>query len=100
MERYPWGLPEQLGLRIELCEPDRAHQDLDSLLKLMTEQGPTPFDVRKYRCGVVMSRCANGALRGGGASEPLLDLFWRRFEELTRLRSWKAVQRHMHRFVD
>jgi AraC-like DNA-binding protein len=100
MDRYPWELPERLGLRIELGERAQAHQAMRRLLRLMTEQGPTRFEVRKYRCAVALSRCTNGARRGGAASDALLELFWKRFEELTQLRSWKSVQRHMHRFVD
>jgi transcriptional regulator GlxA family with amidase domain len=69
-------------------------------LRLLCELGPTQFDVRKYRCAVVLSRCAHGARRGGASSDVLLDLFWRRFTELTRLRTWQAVRKHMHRFVD
>jgi AraC-like DNA-binding protein len=97
--KYPWDLLPQLGRQIEMCRKREAHAALDSLLTVIAEHRGS-LEFRKLRCATILIGCTRGSHRGGVPSEKILEGFYSVIERMTRLRTWNAVKREMHRYVD
>jgi len=93
-------LGEELETSIERYQPDEAHRLLDIQLTQMRRDGPARLEICKFVCAIPLARCANGAVRAGVARNRVMPFYWKRLEQLPRLRTWAAITRHLHDFAD
>ena len=100
MSRYPWQLLPQLATRIESHQIEEAHADLNGLLAIIEAHSSANLALRKFRCAQLISVSLRGALRGGAESETILREHIAVLERLAAARTWKAVERLMHDYVD
>ncbi len=100
MSRYPWWLPTRLASRIENCQVQEAHDDLERVLLRFDREHTAALSPRKLRCAAVMGLCLRGAHRGGASSEVILDQFMAGLEKLAIVRSWVSVCKFMRDYVD
>lgn len=99
MDHERWYLGEQLEARIERYQVRDAHRALDVQLDAIFQEGLRQ-EVRRYRCVVPMSRCVNGAVRAGVERGLAMETYGQRLEQLSRLKTWPELQRHLHHFAD
>lgn len=100
MTRPPLDLGEQLEAYVERYQVEKSHRGLDAQLAVIRQGGPANLEVLKYCCAVPLARCANGAVRAGVPPARVMERYWQRLGQLSRLSSWRAVGRHLHRFAD
>lgn len=93
-------LGEELEASVERYQPDEAHRLVDIHLADMRREGPTRLEIRKFVCVIPLARCANGAVRAGVDRNRVMPLYWKRLEQLPRLRTWAAITKHLHEFAD
>lgn len=98
--RYPWHLLPKLASEIEHGQRAQARRDLDALLDIVAESSGEDLTLRKLRCAQLVSGCLRGAHAGGAPSETLLDQNLQVLKSLAVLRTWGAVVRCVHRYVD
>jgi AraC-like DNA-binding protein len=99
MVQYPWKLLPQLVRQIELSRKSDAHATTDALLDIFGRQRAS-LEFRKLRCATILIGCTRGSHHGGASSTTILNRFYAVIERLTRLNSWPAVRRALHRYVD
>ncbi|HYF49094.1 MAG TPA: helix-turn-helix transcriptional regulator, partial [Planctomycetota bacterium] len=97
--RYRWELLPRLASAIEHAERRAARNDLSDLLDIF-EEASRDLTVRKMRCAQTMSACIRAARRGGGSSETIYAEHLPFLERLSKLRSWPAVQRACHAYIE
>jgi|GEM_PF-4646089 len=98
--RYPWNLLPQLATAIETGQRNATRQHLDALLAVIAVSSGNDLTLRKLRCAQLVSGCLRGAHHGGVASDLLLREHMRLLKTLAELRTWSAVCRRLHRYVD
>ena len=98
--RYPWKLGQRLATRIETCQRPAAHADLDQLLAIVARARSGGLSLRKLRCAQLVSLCLRGAHAAGAPSNVILDKHLQILDQLAGQRTWKAMMRLMHGYVD
>ena len=99
MDNYPWQLLHRLAGRIEQLQVDRAHDDLDCILKVIA-QDRSRLDLKKLRCAQIVSFCLRGAHRGGAPSNVILDEHLQMLQQLSQQKSWAAVRAELHTYLE
>ncbi len=100
LKPYPWRRLPRLVLRIRYGQAEQAHKTMDALLDEFDQEHDRRLGPRKLRCAMVMSYCTRGARLGGAPSELVIDENLQGIETLWRRRSWTAVRRFMHDYLD
>ena len=100
MERYPWNLALRLASRIENCQTQQAHKDLDKTISLITTRYRQALAVRKLLCAQIITQCLRGAHAAGGPSQLLLSEHQQILLRLASRRTWKLTQEVMHEYID
>lgn len=93
-------LGEELEVSIERYQADEAHRLVDIHLAQMRREGPPRLEIRKFACVIPLARCANGAMRAGVERSRIMPHYWKRLEQLPRLRTWASIAKHLHGFAD
>ncbi len=98
--RYQWDLLPRLAMHIERGYGDKAHRELKELLETVNLQSEANLMLSKMRCAQIMSTCMRAARLGGASSTNLLNEHFFELAQLSRLQTWTACKRRMHRYVD
>jgi AraC-like DNA-binding protein len=93
-------LGEELETCIERYQPEEAHRVIDIQLSQMRRVGPYRLEVCRYICVIPLARCCNGAIRAGVDRDRVMPRYWKRIEQLPRLRTWARIVKHLHEFAD
>lgn len=97
---YPWQRVPRLAMRIRYGQAKHAHNELDILLDEFDVEHDRRLGPRRLRCAMVMSYCVRGARLGGGISDQIIDQVLVSLDKLEACRSWRAIRRFMHDYVD
>ena len=87
-------------MRIRYGQVEQSHRELDVLLDEFDAEHDAAIGPRKLRCGMVMSYCLRGARLGGAPSEAIMDQLMSAIDTLAKKRTWPAVCRFMHAYLD
>ncbi len=87
-------------MRIRYGQTKKAHDELDVLLDEFDQEHDARLGPRKLRCAMVMSYCLRGGRLGGAPSELIVDENLQAIDVLWSVRSWAAVRRFMHVYLD
>ncbi len=97
---YPWQRVPRLSQRIRYGQSEQAHRELDVLLAEFEQEHGRALGPLRLRCGMVLSYCLRGARQGGAPGEVVMDQTMHAIDRMARTRSWPAVGRLMHEFID
>lgn len=97
---YPWQRVPRLAMRVRYRQAEAAHHELDVLLEEIAQEHDKALDLCRLRCGMVMSYCLRGARLGGAPSDAIMQRMIAAMDTLARKRSWPAVRKLMHAFID
>ena len=98
--RYRWELLPKVASNIEYGNRSQAHRDLDALLESFARDSGHDLELQKIRCFQTMSAVMRGARRGGAAADALFKDHLVTLNAISKLKSWRAVVRSMHKYVD
>lgn len=98
--KYRWELLPRLASEVEFGRLVAARRDLAELLEVVAEQSQRDLTLCKLRCSATTSACVRGARRGGGPSSALMSEYVEYLRRLSRLRTWPAVKRATHQYVE
>ena len=98
--RYRWELLPKVASNIEYGNRVQAHRDLDALLLSFSRDSGHDLELQKIRCFQTMSAVMRGARRGGAAADALFKDHLDTLNAISKLKSWRAVARAMHTYVD